>query len=443
MSAGLLSILLFGTLMLLLSTGLPVVFVLGGVSVVFFTWLFGWDATAGLFLAEYKMFSHEVLLALPLFLLMGAVLQNSGIGDAAYGMFHRWMGGLNGGLAMGTVLVCTVFAAMTGVSGAATVAMTLVAVPAMIKRGYDKHLAVGCVAVSGPLGILIPPSVILIIYGLLTHVSVGHLFMGGVFPGLLISLLFITFIGIRCWRNPQLGPALSLEERATWHEKLVSLRAIVLPMIVVFSVLGVIYTGIATPTESAAVGAFMSFICAAIHRRLSWSVFKSTIIQTLKVTGMVFWLTGAAICFGNLYTQIGARDLIETMIVGLQANPWIVQIIMQLSIIILGCFIDDFAMIMILIPIYAPISLMLGFDPVWFGIVLTININIAVVTPPYGFNLFYIRGAISMIRDQIPEDITMGDLYRSVLPFIPLQILGLVIVMVFPQLATWLPGKMF
>jgi len=161
------------------------------------------------------------------------------------------------------------------------------------------------------------------------------------------------------------------------------------------------------------------------------------------VTGMVFWLTGAAICFGNLYTQIGARDLMESMITGLQVNPWIVQIIMQLSIIIFGCFIDDFAMIMILIPIYAPISLMLGFDPVWFGIVLTININIAMVTPPYGFNLFYIRGTIPMIRDQIPEDITMGDIYRSVLPFIPLQILGLAIVMVFPQLATWLPGKMF
>lgn len=443
LSAGIGTIILFGAMFVLLATGVPVVFALGGVAISLTILLYGFDATLGLYLSTWDTFTSQMLLAIPLFLLMASVLQHSGIADDAYDMFHKWMGGLNGGLAMGTVLICTIFAAVTGTSGAATVSMGLIAIPSMLKRGYNKHLATGGVAAGGVLGILIPPSIIMILYSLIAHLSIGRMFMGGILPGLVASFLYCLYIGIRCWRNPKLGPALPAEERATWGAKLVSLRALILPLLLIVSVLGSIWFGIATPTEAAAVGAFGAYVAAAIHRRLNWTLLKTTTLPTLRLCGMVFWIVAGAFAFSNLYTQMGARGLIEDIVTGLEVNRWVIMAFMQFSILILGCLMDDFAIIMLTTPIYLPIVNFLGFNPLWYGILFIVNMNIGYLSPPFGYNLFYLRGLAPYIKEQTGQDLTMVDLYRSVIPFIGLQIIVLALVMIFPMLATWLPSMMF
>jgi len=443
LSIGIGTVILFGLMFIVLLTGLPVVFVLGGIAMLLTILLYGFNATIGLYMSTWWEFIGQMLLAIPLFLLMASVLQYSGIADDAYDMFYRWMGGLNGGLAMGTVLICTIFAAVTGTSGAATVSMGLIAIPSMLKRGYNKHMAAGGVAAGGVLGILIPPSIIMIIYSLMAHLSIGKMFMGGILPGIVASILYCSYIGIRCWRNPGMGPALPAEERATWGAKLVSLRALILPLLLIVAVLGSIWLGVATPTEAAAVGAFGAFICAAVHRRLNWTLITTTSLQTFRLTAMVFWILAGATAFSNLYTQMGAREMIEGVVTGLEVSPWVILILMQLSLFILGCIMDDYAIVMLAGPIYIPIITLLGFDPLWFGILFIVNMNIAYLTPPYGFNLFYLRGLTPMIKEETGVEITMGDLYRAVVPFIGLQIITLAIVMAFPPLATWLPSLMF
>ena len=437
------TVVLFLAMFVLLTTGLPVVFVLGGVAISLTILLYGFNATLGLYMSTWSTFTSEMLLAIPLFLLMASVLEHSGIADDAYEMFYKWMGGLNGGLAMGTVLICTIFAAVTGTSGAATVSMGLIAIPSMLKRGYNKHLISGAVAAGGVLGILIPPSIIMILYGLISHLSIGKLFMGGVMPGLLASIIYCLYIGIRCWVNPKLGPSLPATERVTWTVKFTSLRALILPLFLIVSVLGSIWTGIATPTEAAAVGAFGAYIAAAVHRKLNWTLLKNTTLPTLRLCCMVFWIVAGAFAFSNLYTQMGAREMIQGIVTSLEVNRWVVMIFLQISILILGCFMDDFAIIMLTSPIYIPIVKFLGFDPLWYGIVFIVNMNIAYLTPPFGYNLFYLRGLTSYIKEQTGVDISMMDLYRSVLPFIGLQIIVLIIVMVYPPLTTWLPQQMF
>lgn len=443
LSTGVGSIILFGAMFILLATGLPVVFALGGVSILFTILLYGFDATLGLYMSTWWTFVSQMLLAIPLFLLMASVLEHSGIADDAYDMFYKWMGGLNGGLAMGTVLICTVFAAVTGTSGAATVSMGLIAIPSMLKRGYNKHLATGSVAAGGVLGILIPPSIIMILYSLIAHLSVGKMFMGGILPGIVASFLYCLYIGIRCWLNPKLGPALPVENRATWGAKLVSLKALILPLLLIISVLGSIWLGIATPTEAAAVGAFGAFICAAIHRRLNWTLLKATALPTLRLCGMVFWIVAGATAFSNLYTQMGAREMIGNIVAGLEVNRWVIMGFMMFSILVLGCLMDDFAIIMLTTPIYLPIVNSLGFNPLWYGILFIVNMNIGYLSPPFGYNLFYLRGLSPRIKEQTGQDLTMVDLYRSVIPFIGLQIIVLALVMAFPPLATWLPSLMF
>jgi len=442
MSTELFTIILFAAMFLILSTGLPVVFVMGAIAVMGAVVFLGFDMTANLFTTSWVGFTDQLLIACPLFLLMGSFLQFSGIADDAYDMFYKWMGGLRGGLAMASVIICAIFAAMAGVSGAATVAMGMIGIPSMIKRGYDKRLATGCITAAGPLGFLIPPSDIMILFGAVTHVSVGKLFMGGVIPGVIIAILFVILIGLRCWKNPELGPPLPPERRATWGEKLISLRAMVFPIILIFLVLGSIYLGIATPVEAAAVGAFGALICALAHRKFTWKLFHEASLFNLRLTAMIFWIYVAAICFSNLYTVMGARDMVEEMVAGLDLPPLLIVGFMQFSIIIMGMLMDDYAIILITCPIYVPIVAALGLDTLWFGILFVVNMQIAYVTPPYGFNLFYMRGVTTQLKGLIPEDITMTDIWRSVIPYIPIQLLVLVLVMIFPQLATWLPSTM-
>jgi len=429
------TLLLFGSLFLLLAVGMPVAFALAGITVVYGFILFGPTAFYILTTHVYDSMLNAILLAIPLFFLMAHVLQHSGMADDLYGAVHQWLGGLKGGLAMGTVIICTLFAAMSGISGAATVAMGLIALPAMLKRNYDKRIAVGCIAAGGVLGILIPPSVIMILYAMISRESVGGMFFGGVIPGLVLSSLFIIYIGIRSALQPHLAPSLAPEERVNLRQKIISLKSVVLPMALILLVLGSIYTGAATPTEAAGVGAIGAFVCAAIYRRLNWRVLSDIVRGTFRVTGMVMWIVAAAAAFTGLYIALGAQALIIEVITGLPVNPWAILIGMQVVLFLFGMFMDDFAIVMLCTPVFVPIVRALGFDSLWFGILFIVNMQMAFLTPPFGYNLFYLRGVA-------PKEVTMGDIYRSIIPFVGLQAFGLALVMIFPQLALWLPGTM-
>ena len=436
------SLVMFGCLLLLLTTGLHIVFVIGTVAIIAGLFLLGHQ---GLYLVAgvmYDQWTSETLLALPLFLYSAAILERSGIGDIVYGTVHRILGTLKGGLASGTVLICTAFAAMVGVSGAATVSMGLIALPSMLRRGYNKHIAIGCVAAGGVLGIVIPPSVIMILYASIVRESVGGMFFGGVVPGLIIASLHITYITIRSYLNPKLAPPIPLEERVSFKEKVVSLRTIILPFLLIVLVLGVIYTGTATPSEAGAIAAVGSLIIAAILHRLNWTSFKGSGIATFRLLGMIFWILAAATLFNSVYITTGAREALMTAILGLEVNRWFIIIGLQLTLLVFGCIMDDYAVVVLCAPIYAPLVISLGFDPLWWGILFILNMEMAYLTPPYGFNLFYLRGVVPQIRSEIPEDISMTDIYRGVLPFLVTQGLGLILVMIFPFLALWLPSTM-
>jgi tripartite ATP-independent transporter DctM subunit len=433
MDIGAVTILIFGCMLILLATGIPVSFALGGIALIFTYFLWGPKALGTIAFAAYDNWSASILIAAPLFLLMGTMLQESGIADEVYEMFYRWMGGLRGGLAIGTVIICTIFAAIMGISGASTITMGLIALPSMFKRGYNKNIVLGSIAAGGVLGILIPPSVIMIVYAMIARESVGELFAGGIAPGLLLASLYIIYIGIRSYFQPEIGPSLPKDERASWRDKFVSLRAVILPIILIILVLGTIYAGICTPTEASAVGASGAFICTAMKNRLTFSVTWKAMTRTFMLVGMVSWILLGASLFNSLYRAVGAQNLIMTLVGDLGLAPFTVVILMMMSMFILGMLMDDFAVVMLCAPIYVPIVRTLGFNTLWFAILFMVNMQMAYLTPPYGFNLFYVKSIV-------PSEITMGDIYRSVVPFVGLQILALIIIMIFPQIALWLPG---
>jgi len=436
------SLVMFGALLLLLTTGLHILFVLGAIAIIAGLFLLGID---GLYLVGgimYTQWTSETLIALPLFLFSAAILERSGIGELVYGTVYRVLGALRGGLASGTVLICTAFAAMVGVSGAATVSMGLIALPSMLRRGYNKHMALGAVAAGGVLGIVIPPSVIMILYASIVRESVGGMFFGGVVPGLIIAALHITLISLRSFWNPKLAPPIPPKERVSLKEKVISLKSIILPFFLIVLVLGVIYTGTATPSEAGAIAASGSLIIAAILHRLNWTSFRESCTGTVRLLGMIFWILAAATLFNAVYITTGAREALMAAITGLEVNRWFIIIALQLTLLVFGCIMDDYAVVVLCGPIYAPLVVSLGFNPLWWGILFILNMEMAYLTPPYGFNLFYLRGVVPQIRDKIPEDITMVDIYRGVLPFLGTQALGLALVMIFPQLALWLPSTM-
>ncbi|MDD4860324.1 MAG: TRAP transporter large permease subunit [Dehalococcoidales bacterium] len=430
------TVLLFGLMIVFLFLGLPLSWALGGVGVIFMIWLWGPQSMLNVPLRAVGQMRTFVLIAIPLFIFMAMVLERSGIADALYEMAYRWMGGIPGGLAIGTVLICTMFAAMAGISGAATVTMGLIALPSMLKRGYDKNIATGCIAAGGALGVLIPPSVMMILYALFAEESVGQLFAGGVIPGLILSGLFCAYIAIRSILNPGLCPVLPKEDRATWAQKFASLKAVVLPIILVIAVLGSIFFGVATPTEAAAVGAFGAVICALGLRRFSWKLFNQAAVRTMSLTSMIIWIVVGAAVFVSVYDAVGAKELIKDLMLGMDLPPMGVILVIQLTYFVLGCFLDPTGIIMITTPVFVPAIKLLGFDPVWFGVVFAVNMEMAFLTPPFGVNLFYLKGIV-------PEGVTMGDIYKAIVPFVALQAVGLAIVIIWPQTILWLPNLIF
>ena len=436
MSTGILTIVLFGSLIILVMTGLPLVFVMGGLAALFICILINPAALSLISSNAIGVMNNFVLIAIPLFVFMGMVLERSGVAEDAYEMFYKWMGGLKGGLAMATIVVCAIFAACVGITAAATVAMGVIALPAMLKRGYNKSIAIGSISAGGTLGILIPPSILFIVFGVMTGESIGKLFAAGIIPGILLAVMFFIYIGVRCYLQPNMGPAIPLEERASFKEKISSLRMLILPLLLIAAVLGTMFAGICTPTEAAGIGALGSLICAAVRGRLNWKLIKDSSYETLRLSCMICWLIIAGTCFSVLYNALGAQAFLKEVLSTMPVSPYVTIVGIVVILIILGCLLDPGSIIMITTPIFVPVIVALGFDPIWFGVLFIINMEMGYLTPPFGFNLFYMKSIV-------PKSITMGDIYRSIFPFLLVMVACMAIIIAFPEIALWLPNQLF
>ena len=432
MSVGLITVLLFGSLLVLLAIGVPVAFALGGISVLFTFVLWGSDGLYTVATTTIREVTDPTLITIPLFLLMGTFLLHSGISDRLFQALSYWLSALRGSLAMVSVGVCVALAMCAGF-GPGILTMGLIAVPAMLKRSYDKSLALGSVMAGGVLGDVIPPSIIMIVFAYVTRLSIGRLFCGGILPGLLCAGLYIVYIAIRCRLQPHLAPKVS--EDVTWKMRLTSLREIVIPALLIIAVLGTIFLGIATPTEAAGVGALGAFLCCFIYHQFSWKMLITSCLESLKIASMALWILVAATLFGVFYTSAGAQSLVMGIVGGLPVNRWVIIIAMQVILLIFGMFMDDYAIVTICAPIFMPIATSLGFDPIWFAIIFILNMQVAYLTPPFGWALIMMKGVA-------PPEVTTGDIWRAVPPFAVMQVLVLITTMVFPLLALWLPGKM-
>lgn len=430
------TVILFGGMLLLLLTGLPITFILGGFGIVVAFFLWGPESLTMVLFGVRSVMGFGVLVSIPLFVFMGMMLKQSGIIDQFYTTMLNWLGFLPGSLAMVTVGVCTVMAAMVGEVTPATLTMGTIALPAMLKKGYDKEIAIGCIQAGAALGFLIPPSVIAILYAVVAKQSIGQFFAGGLIPGLLLAAMITIYVVVRSAIQPHLAPIVPREERASWREKFSSLRAIIFPTAIVATVLGTILTGIATPVEASALGALASIIAAAASRKLSWQGVKEATSMTLRLTSIAMWIFVAALAFGKVYGALGASQIVENVLNAVQLGPLGVIIVMQLTYFFLGMILDDTAILFIALPIYIPIAIHLGFDPLWFGVLYIVNMQMAYLTPPFGYCLF-------LIKSVVPKDITMGDIYRSVWPFVIIQGICLALCIAFPEIVLWFPKLLF
>lgn len=438
MSYETIAIVMFATMLLMLLTGQRVFAAIGFVSVSAALLLYGEGAIEMPFNAAFKLFSWYPLLTLPLFIYMGYILSESGIANDLYRMFHVWFGGLKGGLAVGTIALMVVIAAMNGLSVAGMAIGATIALPEMLRRGYDKVMITGVVQAGSSLGILVPPSVVLVLYGMIARQPVGKLWLAGAMPGLMMATMFIIYIIIRCKIQPHLGPTVSKQERALpLSEKLKLLKAGIIPFLIFFFMTGLFLMGITSLVESSAVGATAATIAAGAKRRLTKTVLEETIRKTLGISCMFMWIILAALCFGAVFDGIGAVRAIESLfITQWDLSPWEVLIMMQLSYIVMGMFLDDTAMLVIVAPLYVPLVGALGFDLVWYGVLYTITCQIAYMTPPFGYNLF-------LMRAMAPKEVTITDIYRSIIPFVLVMTIALILVMTFPQIALWLPEYIY
>jgi tripartite ATP-independent transporter DctM subunit len=428
------ALVMFAAMMLMLLTGQRVFGAIGLVAVVSALFLWGDGGSQLAFSAAMKLMKWYPLLTLPLFIYMGFMLSESKIADDLYHMFHVWMGPLNGGLAIGTIILMVVISAMNGLSVAGMAIGATIALPELLRRGYDKIMVTGVIQAGSSLGILVPPSVVLVLYGMIARQPISQLWMAGVFPGLMMASLFVIYIVVRCKLQPHLGPALPLEERqVSWGEKLRLLRAGILPLLIFFAMTGLFLMGYTSLTESSAVGATAATLAALVKGRLTREVMENTIRKSLGVSCMFMWIIVAAMAFGAVFDGLGAVKAIEAFFIGqLGLSPWEILIMMQLSYLLMGMFLDDTAMLVIVAPLYVPLVEVLGFDLIWYGVLYTITCQIAYMTPPFGYNLF-------LMRAMAPPEVTLGDIYRSIIPFVFVMCLGLALVMAFPEIALWLP----
>ena len=432
---------MFGTLFITLFLGHPLAFSLGTLAVVF--GLIGWggspEVVFGLLANRaYGVMEEYVLVAVPLFIFMAQMLDSSGIAEKLFTTMHVILGPIRGGLAVAVIIACTIFAASAGVVGATEVAIGLLAVPALMKRGYNIPLIAGCICAGGTLGIIIPPSIMLVVYGAQAGMSVGQLFAAAAAPGFLLSALYMAYVIIRCGMNPSLGPPLPREERIySLGQKIkMMLTSLFPPVALVLMVLGSIVAGIATPTEAAGMGCTGAFILAIIYRKLTWTAVREASFACLLTTAMVMTLFLGGNAFQAIFMGLGGGDAITNILLGLEVSPYVVLFIMMGCVFFLGMFIDWLGILLIIIPIFTPITMELGFHQLWFATLICVNLQMAFLTPPFGYSLFYLRGIA-------PPEMTIVHIYKGVVPFICLQWIGLIICIIFPDFVLWLPRAFF
>ena len=435
MSPNMILLLMFGGLTVFMLTGLPIAFVLGGLSLLFTVTLWEPNAVIVIVLQIYDTMKSEALLAIPLFILMACILQRSGVIEDLYKAMELWFGRLRGGLAIGTVIICVMMAAMTGVVGAAVTAMGILALPEMLRRGYKPELALGTICASGTLGILIPPSVLTIVYAVTAQISIGQMLIAGIVPGILLASLYIGYIVVVGWLKPEWVPIDRSIRSAPLREKLLSLRTLVFPILLIVLILGSIFFGIATPTESAAVGVGGALLPALFKRSVNLTMLRTVGAETLKASAMILWITLGAKAYVAIFTGLGGADTLLQFIQGLEVNRWLILGAMMLLLIFLGTVLDELGIILLTVPVFLPIVRLLGFDELWFGVLYAITIQMGYISPPFGYTLFYIKGTL-------PKNIGMSAVYRGILPFVGLQVVGLLICAAFPDLVTYLPRLM-
>ena len=438
MSYEMIAILMFSTMLLMMMTGQRVFGVIGFVAVVAALALWGTGGSNIAFGAAMKLMKWYPLLTLPMFIFMGYVLSESRLADDLYRMFHVWFGRMPGGLAIGTIGLMVLISAMNGLSVAGMAIGATIALPELLKRNYDKLMVTGVIQAGSSLGILVPPSLVLVLYAMIARQPVGQLWLAGIFPGLLMAGLFIAYIWLRCKITPSLGPVLDESElNVSRAEKRRLLWAGALPLGIFLVMMVPFVNGWTSLVESSVIGALTSVLAAILKGRMTRAVFETSVRSTLGISCMFMWIILAALAFGAVFDGLGAVKAIEGFFIGqLGLSPWEILILMQLSYLIMGTFLDDTAMLVIVAPLYIPLVKVLGFDLIWYGVLYTITCQIAYMTPPFGYNLF-------LMRAMAPPEITIHDIYRSIIPFVGVMVLSLVIVMIFPQIALWLPEYVY
>jgi tripartite ATP-independent transporter DctM subunit len=444
-----LSLLLFGSLGLLLMLGLPMAFCTGSLATIFL-FVFGSPAILNMIPSRIFPFMTDYQLsAVPLFIFMAALLEKAGIIEELFDVIYKWLGALKGGLASATVVACTVLASMVGVVGATEVTMGMIALPAMLRRNYDAELACGSLLAGGTLGILIPPSVMAIVYAVVAQQSLGELLIGSILPGTLLAFLYVGYVTARCYINPKLGPALAPEERVNFREKIRLLRKTIAPIFLIVLVLGVIFFGIATPVEAAGIGTFGALIVCALHGRLNWLAINEATVATLKATAMVMWIFFGATMFVGFFIVKGGQTFVANSIIGTGLPPYGILLLMMVVLFLLGMFLDWVGILLLTVPIFVPILTSLSFDgffglegvkpddvSLWYGVIFIVNMQMAFLSPPFGYSLFYLKSVA-------PPQVSMATIFRSSIPFMGLQALTNALCILFPQIILYLPSKFY
>ncbi|MCP3876737.1 MAG: TRAP transporter large permease subunit [Desulfobacteraceae bacterium] len=445
MSLEFMTVAMFATLILAITLGHPLAYTLAAVAT-----FFGLIDNGFSFPMLFEMFvnnawglmNNYTLVAIPLFILMAQILDRSKVSDALFEALYVVLGSIKGGLGLAVVVVCTVFAATTGIIGASVVAMGLLATPTLIKKGYQKELTAGIICASGTLGILIPPSIMMVVYGGLTgmkETSVGNLFAGAIFPGLILAGLYFSYILIRCNINPDLGPPISKDEASNYtasQKWVMTLKSLLPPLLLILSVMGTILAGVATPTEAAGLGALGSLVLAFFNKKLNLQVLKESAYATMKTTSMVMMLFIGGKFFSTVFLSMGGGDVVADLLIGSGMNRWLILGVMMFIVFIMGMFIDWAAILLVTVPIFLPIAMELDFDPLWFSLLMCVNLQTSFLTPPFGYALFYFKGVA-------PQGYTMMHIYKGILPFVFLQVLSMAILCLFPSVVTWLPELFF
>ena len=436
MGIELISLLILVAMVVLMLTGMPLAYVTMSIAIGCTVLWLGFNGLPLVASRVTGFVTEYVFVSVPLFVLMACTMERSGVARDLYDAMYILAGRLRGGVSLQTLIVAVFMAAMTGIIGGEIVLLGLLALPQMLRLNYDRSLAIGTICAGGSLGTLIPPSVVLIVYGLTANVSIGDLFVAGAIPGMLLASFYLIYILIRCYLDPTLGPIPSAQERdISGAEKLRLLKGLLLPFLVIVWVLGSIYGGIASVTEAAGIGVAGALLSAAIRKELNFQLIKGALLQTMQTVGMLIWLTFGANALIGIYNIMGGTNYMKGLITGLPVEPIVIILIMMGVLLVMGTFMDWIGICLLTMPIFVPVIIALGFDPIWFGILFTMNMQVSYLTPPFGPACFYLKGVA-------PPDISLSQIFGAMWPFIGLQIIGLALVLYFPQIALWLPSAL-